>query len=93
MASKMTIHARSALPHNQKRNILTQEVIRILKNCSQELPWEIKAKHIEDLSVRMQFSGHNKKPLQYLGTSELLASCSFQISHQCSCRPLSDRNR
>ena len=61
IASKMTIHARSAIPRNQQRNILTQEVIRIMKNCSQELPWETKAKHLEDLSLRMQFSGHDKE--------------------------------
>ena len=57
----MTIHARSAIPRNQQQNILTQEVIRIMKNCSQDLPWEMKAKHLEDLSLRMQFSGHGKK--------------------------------
>ena len=61
MASKMTVHARSAIPTSQKRNILTQEVIRILKNCSQELPWQVKADHLEHLSLRLQYSGYDKK--------------------------------
>ena len=57
----MTIHARSAIPHKQQKNIFTKEVIRIMKNCSQALPWEEKAKHLEELSMRMQYSGHNKR--------------------------------
>ena len=88
MASKMTIHARSALPHNQKRNILTQEVIRILKNCSQELPWEIKAKHIEDLSVRMQFSGHNKKMRKEVIKSGIKAFRTMEANDKAGTTPL-----
>merc|ERR1711860_15486 len=61
MASRMTVHARSAIPENQKRNIITQEVIRILKNCSRELSWEIKVKHLEQLSLRLQYSGYYMK--------------------------------
>ena len=34
MASRMKIHQRSAIPYRDKMNILTQEVIRTLKNCS-----------------------------------------------------------
>ena len=61
IASRMTVHERSAIPHNMKRNILTQEVIRILKNCSPTLEWKKKAEHIEAFSMRMQFSGYPKK--------------------------------
>ena len=61
MASNMTVHARSAIPMSQKRNIMTQEVIRILKNCSQELPWETKAAHLEQFSLRMQYSEYDTK--------------------------------
>ena len=61
ITTKMVLHARSANPWRDKRNILTQEVIRILKNCSLSLPWEKKKKHIEDLCLRMQFSGYDKK--------------------------------
>ena len=56
IASRMTIHARSAIPRNPKRNILTQEVIRILTNFS----GENKVRHLESLSIRMQFSVHDK---------------------------------
>lgn len=57
----MTVHARSAIPINMKRNILTQEVIRILKNCSYNLQWKIKAEHLEAFSMRTQFSGYSSK--------------------------------
>ena len=59
MASRMKIHQRSAIPYRDKMNILTQEVIRTLKNCSRELPWEEKAKQLEETSLMMQFSGYN----------------------------------
>ena len=38
---------------------MTQEVLRILKNCSVALPWKDKVAHIEDLCMRMQFSGYD----------------------------------
>ena len=61
MATKMVLHARSAIPWKDKRNILTQEVIRRLKNCSLSLPWKEKAKHLENFNLKMQFSGYTKK--------------------------------
>ena len=42
----------SAMPTRIKRTVLTQEVIRALRNCRFELPWEEKAK----LAVRMKAS-------------------------------------
>ena len=40
VASKAVINARSALNWNTKRTVLTQEVLRVLLNCSRLLPWE-----------------------------------------------------
>ena len=88
MASKMTIHARSALPHNQKRNILTQEVIRILKNCSQSLPWETKAQHLEELSLRMQFSGFDKKMRKEVIKSGIKAYRTMEANDKAGTIPL-----
>ena len=58
MASKAVIDARSAMPLKTKRTILTQEVIRILRNCSRRLPWTVVSGHVTDFSARMQYSGH-----------------------------------
>ena len=46
VASKSVINARSALPRSCKRTILTQEVLRILLNCSRELLWEAIVDHV-----------------------------------------------
>ena len=88
MASKMTIHARSAIPHKQQQNILTQEVIRILKNCSQALPWETKVKHLEDLSLRMQYSGHNKQMRKTVVNSGLSAYRKMEENQAKGITPL-----
>ena len=61
MASKYTVHERSAMAKKTKRQILTQDALRILLNCSGELPWDAKAQHLQNFSARMQFSGYNQK--------------------------------
>ena len=38
VASKSMVNARSALPWKDKRTIMTQEVLRILLNCSTRAP-------------------------------------------------------
>ena len=60
VSSKAVIDARSAVPWKMKRTVLTQEVIRILRNCSRRLPWREVCKHVEGFSVRMQFSGYTE---------------------------------
>ena len=61
VSSKMVISAKSALSMNTKRTVLTQEALRVLLNCSRDLPWENKLKHLDQLSLRMQFSGYTKE--------------------------------
>ena len=40
MTTKAVIHAKSALPMQTKRTVLTQEVLRILLHCSKYVKWE-----------------------------------------------------
>ena len=61
MASKCVINARSALQWSCKRMILTQEVLRILLNCSKELPWEGVVSHVNHMMLRLQYSGYDQK--------------------------------
>ena len=61
VASKWAINARSALPWNSKRTILTQEVLRILLNCSRELPWAAIISHVNNMMLRLQYSGYDQK--------------------------------
>ena len=61
VSSKHVVNARSALPWNSKRTILTQETLRIMLNCSRELPQSIVNKHLNGLMLRMQYSGYDRK--------------------------------
>ena len=61
VSSRSVVNARSALPWNCKRTILTQEVFRILLNCSRELPWETVVAHVNHMMLRLQYSGYDQK--------------------------------
>ena len=61
MANNLVMMECSAQPTKTKRTTLTQEGIRILKNTSLDLPWEVAATHLSDLSGRMKASGYNEK--------------------------------
>ena len=60
VSSKSVIHFNSALPDNVKRTVLSQEGLRRLLNCSRDLPWDEKAKHLSEFAKRLQFSGYDK---------------------------------
>ena len=60
MATKMVIHAESAIPTSVKRTVLTQEVLRILLHCSRELPWDVPKGHINNFMMKMQLSGYEQ---------------------------------
>ena len=59
--SRSVVNARSVLPWNCKRTILTQEVLRILLNCSRELPWETVVAHVNHMMLRLQYAGYDQK--------------------------------
>ena len=61
VASRAVLNARSAMPQKTIRTVLTQEILRILMNCSKHLPWKQVSKHVEEYCARMQFSGHSRK--------------------------------
>ena len=61
VASKCVINARSALPWSCKRTVLTQEILRILLNCSRELPWETAVSHVNHMMLRLQYSGYDQR--------------------------------
>ena len=61
VASKSTVHARSAMSWKDKRTIITQEILRILLRCSPDLPWKQTIMHIEKYMERLQFSGYSKR--------------------------------
>ena len=42
----------SAMPNQMKRTTLTQEGVKVLRNCRLDMSWEMKAVHLTDLSAR-----------------------------------------
>ena len=88
VSSKAVTHAESALPWSTKRTVLTQEGLRILLNCSRELPWATKAKHLSHLSARMQYSGYDKKFRWEVLSSALRAYSTLQEKEANGERPM-----
>ena len=60
-ASHQVTHANSALAWKDKRSILTQMCLKVLLNCSPQLPKDTVAGHLTYFSQRMQASGYEKK--------------------------------
>ena len=58
VASRMAIHHRSSHSMWMKKNVMVNEISRILGNCSEDLPWDEAVKHVSYFSKRMQFSGY-----------------------------------
>ena len=61
MASKAVINNSSALSWNTNRTLLAQEVLRVLINCNKLLIWEKVKQHVNEVVLRIQYSGNNKK--------------------------------
>ena len=61
MASKYVIGYYSALSLEKKRVILTQQCLKILLNCSKDLPYNVVKQHMTEFVKRLQFSGYNKR--------------------------------
>ena len=61
MAAKAVINARPALSWSTKRTVLTQAVLRVLMNRSKLLPWERVVENVNEMVLRMQYSGYSRK--------------------------------
>ena len=61
VSSKLLIHREAALSIQSKRTILTQECLRILKNCHEGIGWERITSHLSFFMARMQASGYDKE--------------------------------
>ena len=61
MASKYTLRKGTAYPLGNLRAVLTEEILRRLRNCSPEMTWEEKGKFLTEYAKELQASGHNEK--------------------------------
>ena len=64
MTTKAVINAKSAIPMQTKRTVLSQEVLRILLHCSEYVEWETVCSHINAHMKKMQYSGYTQ-PFRY----------------------------
>ena len=58
VSSKSVINAMPALSWSTKRTVLTQEVLRVLLNCSKHIPWESVTEKVQEMVLRMQYTGY-----------------------------------
>ena len=88
VSSRYTVHARSAMAIGTKRQILTQDALRILLNCSKTLPWEEKAHHLEEYVARLQYSGYDQKFRYEIINSAVMAYHKIQANDSSGIRPM-----
>lgn len=58
VANRLVMLSRSAHGETTKRNVMVNEICRILKNCSLYLPWQDIAVKVSDFVRRMEASGY-----------------------------------
>lgn len=61
MASRLVIMERSAHGDNTKRNVIINEIGRVLRNCSPYLPWSEIADNVSYFVRRLAYSGYGKE--------------------------------
>jgi uncharacterized protein YktA (UPF0223 family) len=60
VSTRAVIDHKSSHPMQMKRNVMINEVLRILRNCNEHCPWEEVTKHISYFMKRLQFSGYDQ---------------------------------
>jgi hypothetical protein len=88
MATKAVIHAKSALSMKTKRTVLTQEMLRILLHCSRLLPWEKVCEHLNNFTLKMQFSGYSQAVRHDVTKSAFHAFQTMMENEEKGIRPI-----
>ena len=88
VSSKSVINANSAFSWRQKRTVLTQELLRVLLNCSPDIPWDRVITHANTMVLRMQYSGYSKKFRHEVVNAALKAYDEIQRKAENGERPL-----
>ena len=87
-STRLLILARSAMPSRVKRAALTQEALRILRNCSPDVPWKRKAEFLTDFCLRMKLSGYPERYRAAIIESALKAWDKILLDDLLGVRPL-----
>ena len=81
MATKAVINAKSAMPTQTKRTVMSQEMLRILLHCSDQLPWDTVCSHLNDFMRKLQYSGYTQ-PFRYNVTQSAMKAYKL-IKQKC----------
>ena len=88
MATKSVIHAASAIPFKMKQTVLTQEMLRILLHCSNDIPWEAVLVHLNNFMKKMQYSGYDKVFRYKVAKSAINAYETIRENEKNGIRPM-----
>ena len=69
VSTRAVINSKSSHPIQMKKNVMINEIMRILRNCNRFCPWEETANHISYFMKRLQFSGYDQD-FRYEGSEE-----------------------
>ena len=88
ISSKWMIHAEAALAMQTKRTILTQQLLRVLLNCSQDLPWEHKTEKANKMMMKLQYSGYGQEFRHDVAKSAISAFNKIVEEEEDGIRPM-----
>ena len=61
VSTRAVINNRSSHPNQMKKNVMVNEILRILRNCNKFCPWDVVTDHISYFTKRLQFSGYDQQ--------------------------------
>ena len=93
VASKSVVHNRSAMSLKDKRTVITQDILRVLLRCSPTLPWENIKQHIDEYTMRLQFSGYSEQFRKQVVRSAIIAHERIKEKVENGERPLYRRRK
>ena len=88
MATKAVIHASSAIPFKTKRTVLTQEMLRIMLHCSNDLTWQAVTIHLNNFVKKMQYSGYDQTFRYTVAKSAINAYKTIRENERRGFRPM-----
>ena len=88
VSSRAVIHKDAALSMKDKRTILTQEGIRIIKNCHELIGEQGQAEHLTYFMKRMQAAGYDKSFRAQVLRSALAAKEKMKANERNGKRPM-----
>ena len=88
MSTKAVINAKSAIPTQTKRTVLSQEMLRILLHCSEQLPWATVCTHVNKFMKKLQYSGYSQPFRHNVAKSAMKAFETIKEKKASGIRPI-----